>query len=261
MIKLIASDIDGTLLKEDTQDLNPEIFDVIRKLKEKGVRFTAASGRPYSSLHHLFGPVAEDIYYITENGAGLIYEDQKISSGEIPKELALRIFKASREWPPCEPFVSCVDKSYTDSNNEEFFHIMHDVIHYDIEKVSSMDDIKKPFIKFAVCDFGSEAETLKHFKDLFGDEITVVTAGKDWVDFIPDGVNKGIALEKMCNLMGISREECIAFGDEYNDTAMLEFAGTGYAMIPCAAGVEKYADKRAESVLEVLKEILASLED
>lgn len=258
MIKLIASDIDGTLLKDGAQELNPELFDIISKLKEKGVRFVAASGRGYNSLVHLFEPVADDIYYISENGAILFYEDQKIASGEIPRELALRIFKASREWP-CAPFVSCVDKSYTDSDNDEFIHIMRDVIHYNIEKVASMDEIEKPFIKFALCDFGADINTFDHFRELFGQEITIVTSGKDWVDFVPDGVNKGIALEKLCGLMGISKEECIAFGDEYNDTAMLEFAGTGYAMDPCAPGVEKYANKRATSVLAVLKDILASL--
>ena len=258
MIKLIASDIDGTLLKDGAQELNPELFDIISKLKEKGVRFVAASGRGYNSLVHLFEPVADDIYYISENGAIVFFEDQKIASGEIPRELALRIFKASREWP-CAPFVSCVDKCYTDSDNDEFIHIMRDVIHYDIEKVASMDEIEKPFIKFALCDFGADINTFDHFRELFGQEITIVTSGKDWVDFVPDGVNKGIALEKLCNPMGISREECIAFGDEYNDTAMLEFAGTGYAMDPCAPGVEKYANKRASSVLAVLKDILASL--
>lgn len=258
MIKLIASDIDGTLLKSGAQEVDPELFDIILKLKEKGVRFVAASGRGYSSLKELFKPVADDIYYISENGAILFYEDQKLSSGEIPRQLALRIFKAARDWP-CAPFVSCVDKCYTDSDNEEFLRIMRDVIHYDIEKVASMDDIEKPFIKFALCDFGADINTFDHFRDLFGQEISVVTSGKDWVDFVPDGVNKGIALEKLCNLMGISREDCIAFGDEYNDTAMLEFAGTGYAMDPCAPGVERYANKRTASVIDELKVVLASL--
>ena len=48
MIKLIASDIDGTLLPEGTAQINPEIFQVIRKLKEKEILFAAASGRHYT---------------------------------------------------------------------------------------------------------------------------------------------------------------------------------------------------------------------
>ena len=49
MIKLIASDLDGTLLKEGTMDINPEIYDIIRKLKAKGIVFAAVSGREYRS--------------------------------------------------------------------------------------------------------------------------------------------------------------------------------------------------------------------
>ena len=49
MIKLIVSDIDGTLVKDGTLDINPEYMDVIRKLTEKGIHFVACSGRQYSS--------------------------------------------------------------------------------------------------------------------------------------------------------------------------------------------------------------------
>ena len=47
MIKLVASDVDGTLVPDGTFEINPEIYDVIKKLKEKGITFAAASGRQY----------------------------------------------------------------------------------------------------------------------------------------------------------------------------------------------------------------------
>ena len=59
MIKLICSDIDGTLLPEGTAEINPEIFDVIRKLKEKDIIFAAANGmakqgKGYGEILHFF---------------------------------------------------------------------------------------------------------------------------------------------------------------------------------------------------------------
>ena len=69
MIQYIASDLDGTLLPDGGQDMNPEIFDLILQLKERGIRFIAASGRQYHSIRQLFLPVQEDISYITENGS------------------------------------------------------------------------------------------------------------------------------------------------------------------------------------------------
>ena len=57
MIKLIVTDIDGTLVKDGTLDINPEYMDVIKKLTEKGIHFVACSGRQYCSERQLFVPV------------------------------------------------------------------------------------------------------------------------------------------------------------------------------------------------------------
>ena len=59
MIKLIASDLDGTLLQNGAQELNPEIYDLILALKERGIHFAAASGRQYASERNLFKPIAD----------------------------------------------------------------------------------------------------------------------------------------------------------------------------------------------------------
>ncbi len=63
MIKLIASDIDGTLVKDGCHDINPELYDVILKLREKGIQFAAASGRQWVSIESIFDPIKEKISY------------------------------------------------------------------------------------------------------------------------------------------------------------------------------------------------------
>ena len=68
-VQLVASDIDGTLLQGGAQEISPEVFAQIRRLRRHGVRFCAASGRQYASLRRLFAPVADDISYVGENGA------------------------------------------------------------------------------------------------------------------------------------------------------------------------------------------------
>ena len=69
MIRLIASDIDGTLLQNGAAEIPPEIFDHIRRLEKKGVLFCPASGRQYTSLRRLFAPVADRVPFLCENGA------------------------------------------------------------------------------------------------------------------------------------------------------------------------------------------------
>ena len=87
MIKLIASDLDGTLLPEGTMDVNPELFDVIRRLKKKGVTFAAVSGREYDSIAKVFEPVKDDIYFIAGNGGVISYQGQIIEKTAIEPEL------------------------------------------------------------------------------------------------------------------------------------------------------------------------------
>ena len=68
MIKLIACDMDGTLL-DSQKRLPPDISSVIRALKEQGVLFAVASGRQYAALRRDLKEIADDILFICENGA------------------------------------------------------------------------------------------------------------------------------------------------------------------------------------------------
>ena len=62
MIRLVVSDIDGTLLEDGGHELNPELFEVILKLREKGMQFAAASGRQWASIEQVFDPIKERFF-------------------------------------------------------------------------------------------------------------------------------------------------------------------------------------------------------
>ena len=83
MIKLIASDLDGTLLLNKAQTLPDDLFPLIRELNELGIRFVAASGRQYPNMKRLFAPVASDISFICENGALAVEKGPGSLSGSI----------------------------------------------------------------------------------------------------------------------------------------------------------------------------------
>ena len=87
MIKLIASDLDGTLLQEGTMDINPEIYDIIHKLKAKGIVFAAVSGREYDSIARVFAPVKDDIYFIAGNGGIISFQGEIIEKMAIPADV------------------------------------------------------------------------------------------------------------------------------------------------------------------------------
>ena len=69
MIRLIACDIDGTLLRGTQREISPAVFREVVRLGKQGVRFCPASGRQYHSLRRLFAPAADELTYLCENGA------------------------------------------------------------------------------------------------------------------------------------------------------------------------------------------------
>ena len=78
MIKIVVSDIDGTLLFPKEERISDRIKEVIWKLEKKGILFVAASGRSYNDLRYLFGEVADNIAFIASDGALTIYQNQVI---------------------------------------------------------------------------------------------------------------------------------------------------------------------------------------
>lgn len=261
MLKLIASDLDGTLLQNGAQKLNPKVFDLIVQLKEHDVLFAAASGRQYCNLQRLFEPVKDEIAYIAENGSLCIYKDEVLSKGLISQDLGLRIIDSIHNYKQCDCIVSGEKVCYTDSTNPRFIDHMLHVLGNDMEVVGNlMTDVKEPFLKIAVCDFEGTKECEHHFKNMFSSEIKVVTSGNIWIDFIAPGANKGTALKGLTSRLGITAEECMVFGDQYNDVEMLQFAGTSYAMSNAAPGIAYYSTYVTDSVEDVLEDTLASLE-
>lgn len=128
MVKLIASDLDGTLLQNGARDVNPIVFDQIRTLKEHGIMFAAASGRQYLNLRRLFTPVQDDIAYIAENGSLCIYNEETISKGIIEQDLAYRILDEIARYPQYNCIISGERVCYSTSKNPEFYNHMVNVI-------------------------------------------------------------------------------------------------------------------------------------
>ncbi len=256
MIRLVASDLDGTILKNGAQELPAGFCDTVKKLKEHGIQFAAASGRQYYNLRLLFEPIQEDIHYIAENGSLCVCGGQVISKGLIERELGERIFQAVRRRGGCHCLLSCESACYTDSKDPAFIRHIQEVVRYDMKTVDRLEEVTEPFLKIAVCDFTGSEQIETYFQKMFESEIKVVTSGMIWIDFIAPNANKGTALRNLAGKLGISREECMAFGDQYNDVEMLEFAGRSYAMSDGAAGVTEYATDVTDSVEDVLKELL-----
>lgn len=263
MIKLVASDLDGTLLQNEAQELTPRAIDLIHQLTQKGVRFVAASGRQYDNERRVFDAIKDDISYIAENGSVCIHNGEVISRSTIDPDLCSRILDEIKKEDHFDIVVSREDSCFIEHGNPDFVHHIVDVMHNTTTIVDDIRTVEGPILKIAICNMVDGPHIidkyLKHLQDMFGSEIKVVTSGNIWIDFIAPGTNKGTALSKLLDVLHIRPEECMAFGDQYNDIEMLQYVGTSYAMSNGAPGVSYHATYVTDSVEDVLEDLLSTI--
>lgn len=256
MLKLIASDLDGTLLQNGAQSLTDEAVRLIKALQEKGVIFTAASGRQYPNLYRLFGELSENMAFICENGAYVVYKGQEIASTPMNRELGIEIMKDIYSMDGCEVLLSGKNTSYLQPKTEAYLHRMKNIVKNNVTLVDDITKVEEPFLKISVCRLDGIDEVAEHFHTTFGHRAKATVSGFAWLDFTARDVNKGTALTALQQKLGITPEETMVFGDNYNDLDMFSCAGTSYVMSAAVPEVKAYANAEAATVEEVLARLL-----
>lgn len=263
MIKLIASDLDGTLLKEGTMDINPEIYDIIRRLKAKGIVFAAVSGREYDSIERVFAPVKDDIYFIAGNGGIISYQREIIEKMAIPADILKEVVEYVRAQEGASFMTAGSAQAYVEREDQAFVKKLREGYKLHVNEVDDVLNAPETMTKVAMYNEEVDAAVgAEEAKRRFGDKIQIMASGDYWVDFVDVHSGKGNALQKLCNRLGITkREEVVAFGDNCNDVSMLLEAGKSYAVTTAreeAKQAARYVLEKPgpDSVLNVLKMIL-----
>lgn len=265
MIRLIISDIDGTLVPEGSTTINPEYLEVIRALTDRGIQFAAASGRQASSIDAVFHEIKDLIYYLGDNGAYI----QKC--GVPAKEIRMRpedtceLLDDAGQIPDCFPLMSTKDGFYTDTQNKDFHHLVFDVYKGTGAVVKDLKECVEPCIKMSLYREKGSREVYERLYDKWKDRLAVNISGATWVDFNAFASTKGNAVRWIQESEGITPEETVVFGDNFNDISMLERAGRSYASVLSHPDVKKaakfeVASYQEDGVLQVLKQILEEAE-
>lgn len=265
MIKLIASDMDGTLLPEGTADIGADTYELIRALQARGVTFVAASGRNYESVMSVFGCMEKEITVISDNGGYVARCGEGISHCGFSRELLTEVVQEARKVPDAWMMASAARGTYTDQNDPKYVRWVREGYRLDIRLVDDLLTVEEPLVKVALymhdTDAAVAAEPLRRH---FGDRINLALAGERWIDMMVPAVSKGAALARLRQTLGITREETAVFGDNGNDIPMFAQAAHSYAVanareeVRAAAG-HVIGDVRERAVQKQLRVILESL--
>ncbi len=253
-VKLIALDLDDTLLRHDTS-ISDYTVSVLEAVMQKGVQVVLASGRNRCGMtpaSQRIGLHKKHSYLICNNGSQIMESDseKELAGHCIAPPLALKIFDAVESFDlSCHLYVE--HELY--ASKETFFsrsdsHLTHLqlVVPDDFRKVLQTVPVYKMLIP-AKPEIISRVEP--EFRAAFGKEVTIFISKPYFLECIPSNTGKGEALLELAKRLGIDRTAVMAFGDSMNDESMIRLAGYGIAMkngLPaihdCAYAVTDYTN-------------------
>lgn len=255
MVRLIASDLDGTLLNDGRRDVSEEAINMIKKLSKNNIIFVAASGRQYPNLRRLFVEVQDDIAYICENGALVKYKDETLFKSAFDKELSKAIIDDILAKEDCETLISGEATSYLIPKKESYVDHMKNFVKNDVTVVGSFEEITEDIIKISVYKESGVDDVCDYFDKKWSKSAQCTVSGQCWQDFVPKGVDKGSALKIIQGKFNIEPDFTMCFGDNYNDLAMFERAHFSYAMSNANSEIRAKARYVTMSVENILYDV------
>lgn len=246
-IKLIASDLDHTLLTE-AGTLPPHFYDEIRALHNQGIHFVAASGRAIYTLKPMFAPVKDCMSLVGENGAVVIRNGQIVYSKFLPKADYVRLIQHTRALDFGVPLLCALNASYIDEKHAQYAAGLRQFI-TELHVVPDITQLDVAVPKYTVYypNGGLTDVYQKDYAQPLGDQFHVTVGGSEFIDIMHQEVNKGHALAELGNMLAVKPEEMVTFGDNLNDIEMLKLAGHSYIMQAATKAIEPYATARIGS--------------
>ncbi|MCU8166783.1 Cof-type HAD-IIB family hydrolase [Vibrio vulnificus] len=231
--KIVASDLDGTLLAPNHQ-LSEFSKQTLKALHEQGYTFIFATGRHHVDVAGIRAQVGIPAYMITSNGARVHDQhDQLMYSKNVPAELVQPVIDIVKQDP--EIFVHLYqNEEWRLNRGDEVMRKFHEETGftykvYDIDNAPT-DGIAKIFFTHP----GQDHEHLVGFenqlREAFGDQLNIAFSTPWCLEVMAAEVSKGDALKAVAESLGLTLENCVAFGDGMNDVEMLSMAGKGLVM-------------------------------
>lgn len=241
MIKLIATDMDGTLL-DSNKNLPPDFFQLLDRLERNDIKFVVASGRSYTALEPIFKEYCKKSTLICDNGAFIVKNGNVEFVSSIAPEKIRQVIRTCAEKLPGVYPVMCGTKGIYVSKRSSFRSQKELGFYYGSRILcDNLEDVTDTIFKIAIYDENDPQKySFPVLSKIFGGEMALLVSGHLWMDVMNSGINKGAALAKIQNSLGISRDNTMAFGDFYNDIDLLMQAKYSYVMANANDDMKQY---------------------
>ena len=253
MIRLIASDMDGTLLDENSQV--PEgTFELIHDLWTEGVRFVVSSGRPYQFLYELFRPVAHEMDFVCSNGCHVVIEGVTTDRELFSYEALMRLRDL------CEGFDSLHVTVHDEHDQPFLLDSPAKALRFRRTVGRQWNFYPTPAVPppttniltaSVACDSDESIMDIAYLLNLeMGRDFTFAPTDGQSIDFMPAHVNKATGIEQVLEHYDVYPEEAIAYGDSRHDYDIFRIVGHPTAMANALYAPKQVATRIIESNLE-----------
>lgn len=237
-VKIIATDLDGTLMSPDHLTVSERTKNALKAAHEKGIKIAIATGRALKFTEGVTNQIPFVDYVICSNGAN-VYDrkaEKFIYSNLVSEKTTAEILNLIKNLPVYYN-VYINGENYVQKGAEKFFNnkgLPEEFLEEFASKIIACDDICKSTEGCGselIDIFYGDAESKKIIFDyLNSKELFITSSLAGVVSINAVGADKGTALKGLCDIMEISSEEAMTFGDASNDATMLEFAHFSFAM-------------------------------
>lgn len=230
-IKMIAVDMDGTFLRNDStydRDLFKQIF---FELKKRNIKFILASGNTYKQLQSKFDNYQDEFIYVAENGSFIVEGNNELKAANINNEDVKNIIAGLKTMDDVLCWTCTKSQSYALNSMDAFYFEKFLPYFPGVKQIDDFTSIKEPIIKFALyLPNGNIEQRINDLVKITSDEVHVLDSGYDCVDIISKDASKGNAIDYLMERYHLTKDEVMAFGDASNDEDMLKRVTYGYAM-------------------------------
>ncbi|WP_258360926.1 Cof-type HAD-IIB family hydrolase [Moorella sulfitireducens] len=245
-IRLVAFDLDGTLLNDDLV-IDSRTKEAIRRVREKGITVTLATGRMFSSARPYAVELGLDLPLVVYHGAQVRHSKtgEVLFERTIPLDLASRLIAAIRQFGYAYN-VYLDDRLYVEkvaAENEEYARRAGVDLHRVEDMLTFLQEQEKRPLKIVALRDGPELDPLEaSIRRQVGGEVYFTRSLPHYLEMLNPEVNKARGLQALAEREAIRPEEIMVFGDSYNDLQMFRYAGWAVAMANAPAEVRAAAD-------------------
>ncbi len=221
MIKLILTDLDHTLLRQDGS-ISDETIAVLNECRDKGILLAIATARYWIGAERYINQLKPD-YEITTDGTLIHSAENCIYSRKFSVKDTNLIIKSILEAVPSSEITVAQGKTvYWNSQHISESEKLYKAIYNDYSSDLSVEANK------IVAELPDEI-IARNISDKIGCKLQCYR-GERWYSFLPNGSGKVAAIEALAHKSGIAIEDFVAFGDDNNDIEMLKMCGCGIAV-------------------------------